>query len=98
RLRKPTDVAALAVFRMALGAIVCVSAIRMLAYGWVTELFTRPSFHFKYWGFAWVPGLPAGPMHAVFVAMAVLGACYAAGLAYRVVAPLLFVIFTYVQL
>jgi hypothetical protein len=98
RLKKPTDVAALAVFRMALGAIVCVSAIRMLAHGWVTELFTRPTFHFKYWGFAWVPALPSGFMHGVFVAIAILGACFATGLLYRAVAPLLFLLFSYVQL
>lgn len=97
-LAAPRDATGLAAFRVAVGALVCVSAIRFLAYGWVEELFVKPTFFFKYWGFAWVEPLPAPGMHALFVALAVLGAAYAAGLLYRVVAPLLFVAFTYVQL
>jgi len=93
---KPTG--ALVAFRVAMGAIVCVSAIRFLAYGWVDDLFVKPTFYFKYWGFAWVRPLPAPGMHVVFAAMAVLGACFAAGLLYRVVAPALFVLFAYVNL
>lgn len=93
-----TDTAALVVFRVVLGALVAISAVRFLAYGWVDELFVAPTFFFKYWGFSWVGVLPAPFMHVVFVALVVLGGCFAAGLFYRVVAPLLFVLFTYVQL
>lgn len=98
RLLAPHDVAALVVFRIALGAIVVVSAVRFLAFGWVDELFVRPSVQFKYWGFGWVPALPAPWMHAMFVVLAVLGACVAAGAFYRPAAALLFVVFTYLQL
>ena len=97
-LRAPTDTAALVVFRVVLGALVTISAARFLAYGWVDELFVQPTFFFKYWGLSWVGALPAPWMHVTFAALAVLGACFAAGLFYRVVAPLLFVLFTYVQL
>ena len=37
-------------------------------------------------------------MHALFVGIALLGACFAAGVAYRVVAVTLFFAFAYVQL
>lgn len=97
-LRAPTDTAGLVVFRMLLGALVTISAIRFLAYGWVDELFVKPTFFFTYWGFSWVRVLPAPWMHVVFASIAVLGVFFSAGLFYRLVAPLLFVLFAYVQL
>ncbi len=97
-LLAPRDIAALVAFRVALGLLVFVSAVRFLAYGWVDVLFTGPRFHFTYWGFSWVPALPAPWMHGVFALLAVLGLAMAAGLFYRVTVALLFVAFTYVQL
>ncbi len=93
---KPTG--ALVAFRVALGVLVSVSAIRFLAYGWVDELFVKPSFYFTYWGFSWVRPLPGPWMHALFVALAVLGVCSAAGLFFRTATFLSFVGFAYVQL
>jgi vitamin K-dependent gamma-carboxylase len=98
RLLAPRDIAALAAFRVAFGLLVTVSAARFLAYGWVDTLYVQPGFRFTYWGFGWVPELPGSGMHAVFVALVVLGLCVAAGLFYRVATALLFVTFTYVQL
>ncbi|MCP3165718.1 HTTM domain-containing protein [Myxococcus qinghaiensis] len=97
-LLAPRDIAALVAFRVALGGLITVSSIRFLAYGWVDVLFVRPRFHFTYWGFDWVPALPAPWMHAVFAALAVLGVFLSAGLFYRATTVLLFVAFTYVQL
>jgi hypothetical protein len=98
RLLAPRDIAALALFRVAFGLMVAVSAARFLAYGWVQEFFVRPKFHFTYWGFGWVPALPAPWIHVVFGVLGVLGLCVAVGLYYRVAIALLFVTFTYVQL
>jgi vitamin K-dependent gamma-carboxylase len=98
RLTVGKSTSALVAFRVALGVLVSVSAIRFLAYGWVEELFVKPTFFFTYWGFGWVRPLPPAWMHALFVALAVLGACFAAGLFYRAVAIMLFVMFAYVQL
>ncbi|MEA2747802.1 MAG: hypothetical protein QOI41_1945, partial [Myxococcales bacterium] len=98
RLTAPKPTGALVAFRVALGVLVSVSAIRFLAYGWVDELFVKPTFFFTYWGFSWVRPLPAPWMHALFAGIAVLGACFAAGLFYRVVAVTLFFAFAYVQL
>ena len=41
--------------------------MRFLAYGWVDELFVKPTFFFTYWGFGWVRPLSASGMHALFV-------------------------------
>lgn len=98
RLAAPKPTGALVAFRVALGVLVTVSALRFLAYGWVDELFVKPTFFFTYWGFSWVKPLSASGMHALFVALAVLGVCFAAGLLHRVVAMLLFAAFAYVQL
>lgn len=98
RLGQRHDAAALVAFRVVLGSIVAISAVRFLAYGWVDELFVKPAFFFKYWGFSWVQSLPAPWMHVAFGALAVLGVLFATGIAHRIVAPALFVLFTYVQL
>jgi hypothetical protein len=97
-LHRPVDVAWLAAFRALFGVVMCVSMIRFLAYGWVDDFFVRPVFHFKYWGFAWVPVLPAGGMHVLFGALAALALAMALGAFYRVTAPLFVLGFTYVQL
>lgn len=94
----PRDIAALAVFRIAFGLMVAVSAARFLAYGWVDVFFVEPKFHFTYWGFGWIPALPAPWIHAVFAALGALGLCVAVGFCYRVAIALLFVTFSYVQL
>jgi vitamin K-dependent gamma-carboxylase len=97
-LLAPKDIAAVAAFRVAFGLMITVSAARFLAYGWVDELFVRGTFRFSYWGFAWVPALPAPWIHGVFGLLALLGLCVAAGFCYRVATVLLFFTFTYVQL
>lgn len=97
-LRAPRDISAIAVFRVALGAIVAVSAVRFLAYGWIDDLFTGPSFHFRYWGFGWLPVPPPAVTHALFAASGVLGLLVALGAFYRVSIVLLFLLFTYLQL
>jgi hypothetical protein len=98
RLSAPKPPGMLVTFRVALGVLVMVSAIRFLAYGWVEELFVKPTFFFTYWGFGWVRPLPAAWMHVLFASITVLGACFAAGLFHRVVAVTLFFAFAYVQL
>jgi vitamin K-dependent gamma-carboxylase len=92
------DAASLVVFRIALGLIVCASAVRSLASGWVDEWYVQPTFAFKYFGFGWVHALSGPWMHALFVCIAALGLVYASGLAHRLAAPLLTALFAYIQL
>lgn len=98
RLLRPTDAAALAAFRFCFGLLGLVSSIRFLAYGWVDDLFIKPRFFFPYWGFEWIAPLPGRGMLMVFVALAALSACIAAGFLYRAAIVLFLVGFTYVQL
>lgn len=96
-LASERDAAALAVFRMAFGLLVTGSAVRFLAYGWVDTLFDV-KHRFTYWGFAWVPSPDAGGVKLMFIALLVLGLLVAVGALYRVAMPLLFVVFTWLQL
>jgi vitamin K-dependent gamma-carboxylase len=98
RLSAPSSTAGLVVFRILLGAIVSIGAVRFLLYGWVDRLFVEPSFFLSYWGFSWVRPMPSAWMHALFVAMAVLGLAYAAGVCFRAVAVLLATLVAYVEL
>ncbi|WP_421120824.1 HTTM domain-containing protein [Aquihabitans daechungensis] len=49
------DGASLAVLRMALGAVVVLSAVRTWAYGWTDRLYAGPTHRFTYLWLGWVP-------------------------------------------
>ncbi len=97
-LLAPRDPAALVAFRIAFGLLVSISASRFLAYGWVRELFTRPRFHFSYYGFGWVPVPSSRVIELLFAALIPLGLMVAAGFCYRVAIVALFVCFSWLQL
>jgi hypothetical protein len=97
-LFKPIDAAWLAAFRVLFGAAMCVSMLRFIVYGWIEPLFVTPTFHFKYWGFGWVPNPTAWQAHALFATLAVLGLCVSAGLAFRVTSLAFAIGFGYLQL
>ncbi|MFO0664150.1 MAG: HTTM domain-containing protein [Polyangiaceae bacterium] len=96
-LAKPRDAAALAVYRIAFGLMMAVSAFRFLHYGWVDELFVKPKFFFKYWALAWVPVPSATAVHGVFWSLVVLGLLIAVGLFYRAAIVAFLVLFSWVQ-
>lgn len=98
RLLEPIDIAWLVAFRVLWGSLMAWSLWRFQANGWVDTLFVEPRFQFKYWGFAWVEPLPGPALHALFQALTGLGLCVAAGLTFRLTAPLLALGFSYVQL
>ncbi|MBL0197886.1 MAG: HTTM domain-containing protein [Myxococcales bacterium] len=95
---RPVDAAWLAAYRVLFGVALGVSMQRFLAYGWVDELLVSPRYRFHYWGFEWVEPLSRGHMHALFWGLSALGLAMAAGLAYRVTAPLFALGLTYIQL
>jgi vitamin K-dependent gamma-carboxylase len=97
-LGAPRDIAAIAAFRVALGAIVVISSLRFLSYGWIDELYNKPGFHMRYWGLGWVPLPSPAVTTALFVATGGLGLLVALGLLYRPAIVLLFIAFTYLQL
>ncbi|MBL9038642.1 MAG: HTTM domain-containing protein [Archangium sp.] len=91
------DAAALAVFRVVLGGLVSVSALRFIVNGWIPPLF-ETRFRFSYWGFGWVPHPGTAGVYALFSALVVLGVLVGIGLLYRLSVLLLFVCFTWLQL
>lgn len=95
-ISRPVDGASLAVFRVAFGVLMCVSALRFLGYGWVEQFYVTPTYFF-----GWIEGvapLPGVGMYAVFWALAGLAALIAVGLYTRWAAAAFCALFTYVQL
>ena len=92
------DIRWLAAFRVLYGVSMGVSMLRLIGYGWLEELFVRPDFHFKYWGFEWVTPLPSGLLFAVAWALVGLAASVALGFCFRVTTLLFVAGFTYLQL
>ncbi|MBP6786465.1 MAG: HTTM domain-containing protein [Candidatus Promineofilum sp.] len=97
-LSRPVDIGPLIVLRVAFGLLMCAGAVRFMALGWIRDLYVTPRFHFTYYGFGWVRPLPEWGMWLVFIALAGLGLCIAAGLAYRAGMAAFFILFTYVEL
>jgi vitamin K-dependent gamma-carboxylase len=98
RLFRPIDPASLAAFRILFGLLMLVSAGRFFANGWIDRFFVQPTFHFKYWGFAWVKAGPPWAMYLAFGVLAALALLVTLGLFYRVAIVLLFLLFSYLQL
>ena len=98
RLFEPVDGASLAVFRMVFGAILVWEVYRYFSKGWIERYFVDPTFHFTFHGFGWIEPWPGSWMEAHFAVLGALAVCITLGLAYRIVAPLFFLGFTYVFL
>jgi hypothetical protein len=92
------SIAPLVTFRVLFGLIMLASVIRFWLNGWIETQYIEPSFHFKYFGFYWVPEISETGLYIVFSAMAVSALGIALGAFYRVSAVLFFLSFTYVEL
>lgn len=97
-LNAPRDIAALAVYRMLIGGLMCVGALRFISNGWVEKLYAEPAFHFKYWGFEWVqvPG-PTG-LYLLYGGIALAAFLVAIGAFYRLAIIAFWCLFTYAEL
>jgi hypothetical protein len=95
---RPVDGAWLAAFRVLFGLTLAVSMWRFEHYGWVDRLFVQPRMFFKYWGFSWVQPLSGSGMHWLVWSLGGLSLCVAAGLAFRLAAPLFALGLIYLQL
>lgn len=97
-LIKPTPIASLAFFRVFFGLMMLVSTVRFIAKGWVTDLYTDTTFHFKYWGFEWVTPLGNVGTHLLFIAIGLAALMVMLGLFYRIAIVAFFLLFTYSEL
>lgn len=97
-LNKQINIAPLAFFRIFFGLMMCGSAVRFLAKGWVKQLYVDTAYHFKYWGFEWVSTLGNTGTHLLFICIAITALMVALGWWYRFSIIAFFVLFSYAEL
>lgn len=97
-LTAPRDIAALAVFRMLIGGLMCVGALRFMYNGWIERLYVEPDFHFKYWGFEWVQVPSDTGLYMLYSGIALMAFMVAIGAFYRVAIIAFWCLFTYAEL
>lgn len=97
-LTAPRDIAALAVFRMLIGGLMCIGALRFLLNGWIERLYVEPDFHFKYWGFGWVQVPGETGLYVLYSGIALTAFMVALGAFYRLAIISFWCLFTYAEL
>ena len=94
----PRDIAALAVYRMLIGGLMCVGALRFMHNEWIERLYVEPDFHFKYWGFGWVEVPSETGLYLLYTGIALSAFLVAIGAFYRVAIVSFWCLFTYAEL
>ena len=98
RLFRHISIAPLVTFRVVFGLVMLASILRFWLNGWIEEQYIFPDFHFKYFGFYWVPNLPDWGYYLSFALMALSALGIALGAFYRISATLFFILFTGIEL
>lgn len=94
-LSTPVSGLSLAVFRIALGAMLVWDCWRFIRYDRIYRYYVAPEFHFTYPGFGWVTPLPEPWIYVAWLAMGACALLVMLGLFYRVAIIGLTVIFSY---
>lgn len=97
-LNAPRDIAALAVYRMLFGGLMCIGALRFMSNGWIERLYVTPTFHFKYWGFEWVQVPGQTGLYMLYSGIALAAFLVAIGAFYRIAIIAFWCMFTYSEL
>ena len=97
-LREQVPGLSIAVFRIVVGVVGLLVALRYVAYGWVDTLLVDPAVHFSYPGFAWVRAWPQPWMTVHVTAMGVAALSLALGYRHRLATALFFVLLTWIEL
>lgn len=97
-LDKQISIAPLVVFRIAFGTLLFFSTIRFWALGWIEEHYINSVFHFRYFGFEWVPVGPDWMIYLAHVIMIISSIGILLGAYYRLSALSFFLSFTYTEL
>lgn len=98
RLFEPVDAASLAVFRIAFGVLMLWEMWYFFEGNRLGELFLKPPFLFKFYGFGWVHPWPGIGLYVHFGVMALLAVLIAVGQWYRIAIVLFGLGFAYVFL
>ena len=72
KINAPVDTASLVLVRVVFGLLMFWSTISDFYFGWVTELYAKPQFHFQYEWFQWVKPFPEEVMYIIFGSQAIL--------------------------
>jgi hypothetical protein len=97
-IQTPVHIAPLVVLRIIIGTMMIFSTARFMMFGWVSDHYTEPVFHFKYFGFEWIEVLPPIWMYAIHLLMLLSALCVMIGFYFRWASIMLFLIFTYTEL
>ena len=95
-MKKDTEAAPLAVFRIFFGIMMFASIIRFWAYGWIEKLYIEPNFHFSFYGFEWVQPLGVYT-YVLFAICAVSALAVALGFKYRIAILVFFLSVTEIE-
>ena len=87
----------LAVFRIGFGLMMLYSIMRFYFMGWIEKVYIEPDFHFKYYGFEWIPEL-GEYSYLLFFICAVTSIMITIGYKYRLAIVSFFICFTYIEL
>lgn len=96
-LRKDTEAAPLAVFRIFFGLMMFGSIVRFWLNGWIEKLYILPQFSFSYYGFEWIRPLD-NFTYVIFAICALAALAIALGIKYRLSTIVFFLSFTYIEL
>lgn len=84
RAGRPVPGESVAVFRIVFGLVVLLSALRLLAFGWVDSLYAGPERHFAYSGMGWIPVPSPGWMRVQVIVIALAAVAVVVGLRTRI--------------
>ena len=98
RLNRSVSAAPLALFRVLFGALMLFSTLRFWSMGWIEKHYIQPIFHFRYFGFEWVPIGPDWFIYAIHILLIFSSLGIMLGAFYRISALAFFLSFTYTEL
>ncbi|KAA1243927.1 HTTM domain-containing protein [Aquimarina sp. RZ0] len=96
-LKKNTEAAPLAVFRIFFGLMMLLSIIRFWSYGWIDKLYIEPTFFFSYYGFDFIKPIEEYT-YIIFALCGLSGIFVMIGYKYRIAIITFFLSFTYIEL
>lgn len=97
-MMRPVSIAGLVWFRVAFGFIMIWEVFRYFIFGWVTHKFVNPPFHFKFYGFDWLPDIPGPLFYLVWALIGISAFGVMAGHLYRLSIITLTILFSYIFL
>jgi hypothetical protein len=100
KLRERVRAVPFSVFRVVFGFLMAFSSARFIWLGWIEDHYTKPVFHFKYWGFEWANPFSVDILYGIHYLMiiAAIGVMLGTSWIYRISAIVLFLMFTYTEL